>query len=219
MEEKYQSPIAAFRASKLTERHKGSTAAWFREGERQATDITCTCFNKDKFISILQEIRKLTQEEKKSVFIPKLVRICADVGIALSVVKAPKGCPVNGATRWLSADKALIILSDRYKTNDQFWFSFFHEAGHLHLHGKRLLFIDIEGQFDNTQEEEANDFARKTLIPDQFSKDLQKLKKNEKSIRNFAKEIGIAPGIVVGRMQKEKLLPWNHLNRLKSRLD
>jgi addiction module HigA family antidote len=218
-ESKYQKPIAAFRSSNLTENHKGATSAWLRQGERQVADIQCAPFNRITFLSKLQEIKKLTNEENESVFIPKLIQYCAIAGVALAIVKTPKGCPISGATKWLGTDKALIILSDRYKTNDQFWFSFFHEAGHLLLHSKKLWFIDVEGQMDDKQEKEADDFASQTLIPNEHVSKLMTLFKSEIAIRAFAKEIGIAPGIVVGRMQKEEILPWSHLNKLKVKLN
>lgn len=214
-EAKYNSPIAAFRASKLNDNHKGATSVWLRKGELEISEISCAPFEKNSFISILQEVRSLTQEEKKEVFIPKLIQMCSNVGVALAVVPAPKGCPISGATRWLGSDKALIVLSDRYKTNDQFWFSFFHEAGHLLLHSKKLLFIDLEGQLDDKHENEANAFASQALIPLCYIKQLKELPKSEVAIKKFSKSIGIAPGIVVGRMQRERLLPWNFLNKLK----
>jgi len=216
---KYQKPIAAFRSSNLTDNHKGSTSAWLRQGERQVAEISCAPFNRDTFHSALQEVRKLTQEDKQEKFLPKLVQACADAGVALAIVRTPKGCPISGATRWLGPDKALIILSNRYKTNDQFWFSFFHEAGHLLLHSKKLWFIDVEGQMDDKQENEADNFASHTLIPKEYIPKLFKLSKSEKMVRAFAREIGIAPGIVVGRMQKEKILPWSYLNKLKIKLE
>lgn len=218
-ESKYQTPIAAFRSFNLTDDHKGSTSAWLRQGERQIAEITCSPFNEITFRSALQELRKLTKEEHEKVYIPKLVQVCADTGVALGIVRTPKGCPISGATRWLAPDKALIILSDRFKTNDQFWFSFFHEAGHLVLHSKKLWFIDVEGQMDDKQEMEADNFASQTLIPNAYFSKLLTLPKSEKAIRAFAKEIDIAPGIVVGRMQKEKALPWTHFNKLKIKLE
>jgi hypothetical protein len=39
----------------------------------------------------------------------------------------------------------------------------------------------------------------------------------EAAVVQCASEIGIAPGIIVGRMQKEGWLPWTHLNGLKVR--
>lgn len=218
-ESKYQKPIAAFRSSHLTDNHKGATSAWLRQGERQITEIQCMPFNKTTFLSKLQEIRQLTNEENENVFIPKLIQSCAMAGVALAIVRTPKGCPISGATKWLGTDKALIILSDRDKMNDQFWFSFFHEAGHLLLHSKKLWFIDVEGQMNDEQEKEADNFASQTLIPNEYVSKFMKLPKSEIAIKAFAKEIGIAPGIVVGRLQKEKILPWSHLNKLKVKLN
>jgi plasmid maintenance system antidote protein VapI len=217
-EEKYQSPSAAFRASKSAEKHKGATSAWLRQGERRVSGISCKHFNRAAFRSALEEARNLSQEEQEKIFIPRLIQICANAGVALAIVRAPKGCPVSGSARWMSPQRALIILSDRYKTNDQFWFSFFHEAGHLLLHGKRLSFIDVKDQLDDSHEQDADNFASHILIPHRHIQRLFKLPKSEKEIRAFAQEIGISPGIVVGRMQKENLLPWSHLNALKTKI-
>ena len=152
-----------------------------------------------------------------TIFVPQLVETCAKCGVAVVIEPAPKGCPVSGATHWLSPEKALLMLSLRHKTNDHFWFSFFHEAGHLLLHGKRLRFIDMEGELGDDQENEANDFAKNLLIPENQAEKLQLLQPSTAGINTFADELGIAPGIVVGRMQKEGLLPWTHLNKLKVR--
>ena len=95
------------------------------------------------------------------------------------------------------------MLSDRYKSNDQFWFSFFHEAAHLLLHAKKILFIDTGNQIDGDDEKEADNFASNTLVPPEFAKQLSKVPVNEDSIRLFAKKLGIAPGIIVGTIRKK----------------
>jgi Zn-dependent peptidase ImmA (M78 family) len=160
----------------------------------------------------------LASEANPDVFAPKLTESCAAVGVAVVFAGAPKGCPVSGATKWLSPTKALLMLSLRHKTNDHLWFSFFHEAGHLILHGKRMLFIDGEGALNDDQEEEANRFARDVLIPPSHSGALNTLPKTEAEVVRFAHAVGIAPGIVVGRMQKEGLLEWrSRLNHLKEK--
>lgn len=215
---KYRSPNAAFRSSKLSATHKGAASAWLRQGERQVCDISCAPFNRSAFQAALEMARNLSREEREEIFIPELIQICAAAGAALALVRTPKGCPVSGSARWLKPERALIVLSDRYRTNDQFWFSFFHEAGHLLFHGKKLWFIDVEGQLNDEQEKEADNFASRFLIPIQYIPALFELSKNEKAIRTFAQKIGIAPGIVVGRMQKEKILPWNRFNTLKTKL-
>lgn len=215
-EEKYEKQLVMFRSSSKFTHNKGSVAAWLRQGERVATTIQSEPFDRSLFIKMLDRARDLTQETDITVIIPSLTKLCSKVGIAFVVIPAPTGCYASGATQWISSTQALIILSNRYQSNDQFWFSFFHEAGHLYRHGKKLLFIDIERSEKNAQEEEADLFAEDSLIPLHFINDLSKLKLTKDSIESFANKIGIAPGIVVGRLQKEKLLPWNHhLNNLK----
>ncbi|MFA6915395.1 MAG: ImmA/IrrE family metallo-endopeptidase [Parachlamydiales bacterium] len=217
-EARYAVPVAAFRASRLEDGSRGFLTAWLRQGERVAMDVPCKPYNKEGFLAALKDLRNLTCEVDQSVFIPRLIEICAAVGVAVAIVPAPKGCAVSGATRWLGVDKALLLLSNRYKTNDQFWFSFFHEAGHLLLHGKKLMFIDIEGQFDEQLEKEADVFAAKQLIPSEMISELLQLERNETAIKQFAQKVGIGPGIVVGRLQREGLLTWQECNHLKIKI-
>ncbi len=102
----------------------------------------------------------------------------------------------------------MIALSLRYKTDDQLWFTFFHEAGHLKLHSKKLLFIDGTGdENQDMQEQEADQFASGFLIHSGiFTRFIHKKNFTADSIRAFAKELGINPGIIVGRLQHEAVL-------------
>src|SRR5437868_1097454 len=149
----YQEPVAAFRASKRYSPDSAPTATWLRQGERRAATIQCASFDRGAFKNALLEIRKLTKEEDPDRFVPQLVNICAKAGVAVVFEPAPKGCPVSGATKWLSSTKALLMLSLRHKSNDHLWFSFFHEAGHLLLHGKRMMFIDVELMLTDAHED------------------------------------------------------------------
>ena len=216
-EKQYRDPLVAFRASAKLAKEVGSVAAWLRQGEREADLIACKSFDKAVCRQVLSEARQLTNEGDPAVFIPRLVRACARAGVAVVLVPAPRGCPVSGATRWLSAEKALLMLSLRHNSNDHFWFSFFHEAGHLLLHGKKLLFVDVANRIDGEDEDEADAFAGGWLISSADAARLAAVPRTNQGIHTFAKQIGIAPGIVVGRMQKDGLLPWTHLNGLKIR--
>ncbi len=213
---RYAEPLAAFKASSKFEKDGAAVSAWLRYGERRASEIECREFDKDVFKATLQELRSLTPEADPKVFVPRLVERCAAVGVAVVIARAPKGCPVSGATRWLSPDKALLMLSLRHKTNDHLWFAFFHEAGHLLLHGKRMVFLETNG-LDDEHEREADKFASDLLIPSQYAKQLPFIGRTYASVRQFAEAIGVAPAIVVGRMQKEGYLPWNMLNKCKVR--
>jgi HTH-type transcriptional regulator/antitoxin HigA len=77
--------------------------------------------------------------------------------------------------RWLTPTKALIQLSDRYKADDHFWFSFFHEAAHLLMHSKKVTFISEDDGAATEQEEEANTFAATQLIPRRYEPQLRHL--------------------------------------------
>lgn len=211
---KYGEPAAAFRSSGKFIKHAGSVAAWLRQGERKAATLQTEPYSSAAFKCTLGALRTLTREADPKIFIPELIESCAKTGVAVVTEPAPKGCPVSGATLWLSPDKALLMLSLRYKTNDHFWFSFFHEAGHLLRHGKRLRFIEMEGALGDEHEEEANQFAANWLIPALDARNLATLEKTEAAIKIFADQLGIAPGIVLGRIQKEGMLPWSSgLNR------
>ena len=207
--------LAAFKASQKTEKKVASVAAWLRQGEKRATAQNCDQFDKAAFLGKLKELRKLTSEADPKVFVPRLVDSCASVGVAVVLEPAPKGCPVTGATKWLKSDKALLMLSLRYKSNDHLWFALFHEAAHILLHKKKMLFLEMNGGMDGEAEAEADQFASDFLIPPQAAETLPFLGYTSGAVSEFANHIGVAPGIVVGRMQHEGLLPRSHLNKLK----
>ena len=210
----YAEPLAAFKASEKFKKNDAAVSAWLRQGERIASELACTPFDKAQFKKVLLDLRSLTKETDPRKFVPELKKACASAGVAVVFEPAPKGCPVSGATRWLSPDKALLMLSLRHKTNDHLWFAFFHEAGHILLHGKKMLFLENMG-LDGAHEREADQFASDLLIPSRYAKRLASLAKRYADVKAFAEEVGVAPAIVVGRMQKEGFLPWSHLNKCK----
>ncbi|WP_019593073.1 helix-turn-helix domain-containing protein [Thioalkalivibrio sp. ALM2T] len=215
--EGYSAGNAAFRASPTFERKGAAVGAWFRQAERMAAEIECNSFDRKGFELALEHVRELTSETSPETFIPPLVEVCRKVGVAVVFVEAPKGCPVSGATRWVAPNKALIALSLRHRSNDHLWFSFFHEAAHLVLHGKRVAFVDTEGGLDGKEEQEANAFAEDHLIPPEAWQRLSRSGLSPDAVAEFARNVGVAPGIVVGRLQKEGLLHWKQMNNLKVR--
>ena len=96
---------------------------------------------------------------------------------------------------------------------DIFWFSLFHELGHILLHDKRHIFLEdgLDDPSWQKQEGEADDFAQRTLIPATPYRSFVKTGRfSATRIASFADEIDIAPGIVVGRLQHDGLLSLNH---------
>jgi plasmid maintenance system antidote protein VapI/Zn-dependent peptidase ImmA (M78 family) len=209
--------LVAFRTSPAFDSREGAVAAWIRKGEIECGNTECAPWNAARFRDSLQDIRRLTLEKDPSRFLPTLRQICAASGIATVVVRAPNGCRASGATRFVSRDKALLLLSFRYLSDDQFWFSFFHEAGHLLLHGHDRLFLEGLDTQSTAQEVEANEFAERVLVPVELKDALLRLPADTRAIARFAKRIGLSPGVVVGQLQHHGRVPRNHFNGLKRR--
>ena len=165
----------------------------------------------------LPRLRALTRQKDPQVFVPRLRECCAENGVAVSVVRVPTGCRTSGATRFLSTDRALLLLSFRYLTDDHFWFTFFHECGHLLLHGQHELFLEGTATKIAAKEHEANEFAARTLIPVELQSALLALPPDWRQVIRFAKQVGVSPGIVVGQMQHHRKIRRNQLNSLKRR--
>ena len=103
--------------------------------------------------------------------------------------------------------------------DDHLWFTFFHEAAHILLHPKRHTFVELNGT-NNSREREANQFAADLLIPPAAWMLITQTKpRGGVEVQALASKLGIAPGILVGRLQREKLLPCSHLNALKVNLE
>jgi addiction module HigA family antidote len=148
---------AAYRASEKVKANPGAVATWLRAGELEAAKVECAPFERDRFAAAVLEARSMTVESDTNVYAPKLKQLFAACGVAIVIVRVPTKCPINGAVRWLSPGKALVQLSFRYLRDDIFWFTFFHECGHIALHGKKILFLEGKG-VDGKDEDEANKF-------------------------------------------------------------
>ncbi|MGC9972828.1 MAG: ImmA/IrrE family metallo-endopeptidase [Bryobacteraceae bacterium] len=209
--------MVVFRKSPSFDSRPAAVAAWLRRGEIESEAIECGPWNPTRFQEFLSVARSLTREKDPNRFIPELQRACAAAGVAVAVVRAPNGCRASGATRFLSPNKALLLLSFRFLSDDQFWFTFFHEAGHLVLHGDRGLFLEGVDTPSTADEQEASDFAERTLVPPQFQQALLSLPADGRQVIRFARRLGIAPGIVVGQLQHHGRIQHRELNSLKRR--
>lgn len=205
----------AYRQHNTQEIQPEAVSAWLRQGEIEASKILCESYDKAKFRQALDEIRRLTTSPP-DVFVPSMRELCAKAGVAVVFVPSLPKLGVSGATRWLNTNKALIQLSLRYKTDDHLWFTFFHEAGHILLHGKKELFLEGTNGLDKAKENEANEFAQNELIPKRLLTTFaQKKTISKTAIRQFSKEHEIAPGIVVGQLQHMGHLSNSSYNDLK----
>jgi HTH-type transcriptional regulator / antitoxin HigA len=207
-----------FRRSRADQSDIGAISAWLRMGERLAEREQATRYDRQRFLAAIPEMRALTTLPPES-FEPALRRLFADCGVTFVLVPAIPGAHVSGVARWLNANRPMVQLSLYGKSNDRFWFTLFHEAAHLLLHAqeKKAVFLDDpdHADMDSAQESEANAWAADILIPAVHREALAALKTKE-SVRAFATQIGIHPGIVAGRLQHERTIPPHWMNDLKA---
>ena len=192
-----------------------SVAAWLRYGQRCAAQTTLPVFDKAAFGMATGALRALAIQGNPDIFIPRLKEICAACGVLVLFVPELPQTTLSGAAHWYHG-KPIIQLSLRHKTNDHLWFSFFHEMKHILSHSAKEIYVN-ERDSSSEEEMEADLFARNTLIPPGKHKELLSQRITLQLIKDFAFSIGIAPGIVVGRLQHEKLLPQSYGNGLKVR--
>ena len=216
-EMRYGAAHAAYRHSSSFESDDYSLKAWLRLAEINAEGQGCDRYDKSRFRSTLAHVRCLTRAPMSDA-IRETRELCNAAGVAIAMVNPLANVRLSGAAWWYKPGKPVIALTGRHKSDDHLWFSLFHEAAHILHHSRREIFLDDAGPGEGDLEQEANDWAANFLLPRRdWRRFVAKGDLNAGDVEQFAKEQGIAPGIVVGRLQHEGLIPWNRLNHLKAK--
>jgi HTH-type transcriptional regulator/antitoxin HigA len=212
-----------FRSSRrVPDSDEFAVAAWLRQCEVELSNVPRRGWDRDAFAALLPQLLPLTRERDPLQFLAALQARCAEVGVAVGVVRPPRGCPVSGAARQLANGQPSIALSGRYRADDHLWFTFFHEAAHLLLHEIDALYVDVieldSAAPPSADEAEADDFAGTLLVPTEYEDRLLRARQSPLELRSIASEIGVSLGVVIGHLQYRGALGYNtRLNRLKNR--
>jgi HTH-type transcriptional regulator / antitoxin HigA len=194
---------------------------WLRKGELQAKELRLPEYDKKKFQDNLLVIRALAHLHPDD-YKEKLQDLCKDAGVALVFTPALPKTNVSGVSRWVGNNVPLIQISDRYKANDQFWFSFFHEAGHLLHHGKKDFCIENEEEIemDVEKEKEANDYSANLLIPrKEYQNFVSMADFSETAILNLADAINMHPAIVAGRLGHDQFIHPSQVQKFRVKVE
>lgn len=216
----------AYRQTRRLETNPVAVSTWVRETELMANQLETALFDAEKCNALTESLRPLTRVKVKQSW-EEIQDIFAKAGVAVVCVPELTATGISGCARWLRPQKALIGLTHRYKSDDQMWFSLLHELGHLLLHqNKRPFVVDnvVHDFFDRIvdpkmqrYEDEANRFAADALIPpDVLDSFVKQVTITNVSIQTFASEIGIAPGILVSRLQDDEYIAADQHNALKN---
>lgn len=209
----------AFRQAVKSQSSPVALAAWLRRGESEARHIDTQPYHEQRLKTELANIRTFSNQAPQD-FLPRLRTVLAQCGVGFVLQKHLPKTYVNGATFWLAHDKAVLIMSLRGSWADIFWFSLFHEIGHIVLHDRRHTFLEDTADDPQwkKQEHEADAFARDTLIPPTlYARFVAQREFTTSTIRAFANDLEIAPGIVVGRLQHDKTLALHQQHGLRVR--
>lgn len=200
----------AFRISLHNTKNPHALSAWIRQGELQANSMEAPAFDKQLLLEQLPKIKKVMAIHPQDFFV-QLQQLCLRAGVKVIYTPCVKQAPISGATRWIN-NHPVIQLTGRYNQNDRFWFTFFHEIGHVLLHGKKEIFLeDIEySDYDKQKEQEADDFAVKwTFSEEQENEVLKNEDLTEREIVEFANKFNTHPAIIIGRLQKKEIIHYS----------
>lgn len=224
--DRYASQLVAFRSGTRRPGSKvGAVTAWLRRAQIAAAAIETGSWNKSRFLGTLDASARRSTAADPILALKDIQREWAGAGVALVFVRRPSACSAFGATEWLTPERAMIAVSDRYSTTDQLWFTLLHEAAHVVLHGKKKPRVDADDSgSDDDEEREADSFATDRLITraawKSFLEALGNRRPSPAEIHHFSEQQRVGAGIIVGRLQHERRVPFSSpLTRLKRTLD
>lgn len=209
--------------SSLNDMNVINANAWVQTAINIGIEKEVPIYDAKKLKENLGKLRALTFLEPNE-FYPRIDEILTECGVTFVVLPYMKNCAINGAVKWIGKDKVILSMNDRRKAIDTFWFSFFHEIKHVLQ--QRITQLISEGNFEKLKindkmmalEKEADQFSQNILIsPLDYLEFIETRNFNNNGILKFSKQINIDPGIVVGRLQKDKYVLYNNkkLNMLK----
>ena len=184
-------------------------AMWAQKARIEARSIKTDPIDIKLLKQSIHKIRALSVTEP-SCFENEITTLLAKCGIALVFLPHIKGSFLHGAT-FADGNHIVVGLTLRGCYADKFWFSLFHELGHIICGHISSITDDTE-----SNEEDANIFAQNTLIPNiQYDEFIRRRNFSQNDITYFSSLIGIAPWIVLGRLQKENYVPYSYFSSLK----
>ncbi|MDT0212055.1 HigA family addiction module antitoxin [Curtobacterium sp. BRD11] len=213
--------VVRFRQTSAYSIDDAAVAVWLRLGELAARELPAPAFRPNALRTALPQLRALTQRPVREA-LQETVTLAASFGLRIVFVEDVPGTRAYGVTRWFSASEPVVQLSLRGRTDDKLWETLFHELGHVLLHGHAELFVETDPDDQNedaasaaaqsangvpVEERQAQEFAYELLIPSSRANELLDLHTPE-DVLDFAEQIGVAPSVVVARLQHVGL--WDH---------
>lgn len=129
------------------------------------------------------------------------------VGVAMVIEEHLPGTHLDGAALWHPHGFPVVALTLRHNRLDNFWFTLFHEIGHVVQHlssslAEGYLDTDIDSRSEKEVERQADQFALNAFISEDQWDRLSSLNYADE-IKAAAKKLAINPAIIAGRLRRE----------------
>ena len=213
-------PTGAFRMSEKAPVNPDILGAWLCLCKVRISEDTIDArfqdARTDKLVSDLKSVMLTNPRNLQK----RLKDVFAEYGIDFSIVQNFRGAPVHGYIARKEDGIYQMVLTLRGAYADIFWFSLFHELGHI-VNGdvsKAGTFIDAQYSRDEKKETAADLFASRALLKqEKYENFLKRGDYSYASIKAFSQTQDVPPYIVIGRLQKEGIIPWTYYQRYKLR--
>lgn len=197
-------PVPAFRQALAHKVDDGAVQVWLRLIDMNVEQLEPlqVPFDRDILMDVVPELRKISAAYPED-FGARIEHLLASAGVRVLYIDDVPGARVHGCTQWIDGTP-VITLSVRGRDDGKFWFTLFHEIGHVLNHPGNQMFIQADKSMITPLEQEADAYARDTLIPLKYLAELRVIR-SKSGVVAFAQKIGTCPGVVVGRMHHEKI--------------
>jgi HTH-type transcriptional regulator / antitoxin HigA len=196
--------------------------AWLRRAESLARDQTgIGPWRDDHLDPLAHELSSHMHLVEDAALVPATL---ARWGVRFVLLRHLPKTYLDGAAFWL-AEGPVVALTLRYDRIDAFWFTLMHELAHL-AEGRSEAYLDqLEDSGEDAPEpppadaceDAANRLASRWLLaPEAFADFVTRTgpRFSRASIEAFAASQDRHPGIVLGRLQREGIVPYRNLRGL-----
>ncbi len=208
---------ASFRCSSGKKPETPAQIAWIKRVEHLARQKEVGSFAPTKLEDAIPELLHFAELADDVGRIPEVLK---DLGVRLIIVPHLPKTYLDGAAFFLE-DNPVVALSLRYDRIDAFWFTLMHELAHI-IDGHRGAFLDdFDEEAASAEEKAANKRANDWLLESHAFRRFAISTKpyfSRGRILEFARSQNRHPGIVLGRLQHEGLVPYQNLRGLLTRV-
>lgn len=227
----FESPLILYSRTQRFEPSPVVIANWIRACEKEAENLIyegkVNVFSSEDLRNSIADLISLSKVNRVSNVIEKIQNICFACGVVVLFKSSQSGNGISGFTKRMLNDYRIIVVTDRYKNNAAFWFTFLHEIAHCILHSLRfplIHFSDDEFKLASLknaniyEEQEADSYVESLLFPDELKSEI-KYCSSYNDIIKLAVKYDISASLIVAQIHREKIAPYSWYRKVYRRVE